>query len=297
MKIVHSFWTKPALREGVNVDDFDRIMGGWYDRRFSYMSWMLSFRQFNTFYPTIELVSDEIGCDILIDKLKLPYTSVRCVLDELNDYPGSLWALGKIKAYSLQDEPFLHVDSDVYIWEKFASRLIKAPLVSQNIEYDFPYYIPVMREVHDNFAYIPEAMIKEKHRTKKIIACNAGVFGGNDTKFFKKYTDEAFKMINKNLDYIAGMKANVFNTIYEQVLFWCMAKEADIEVAFVKEDIDKHFDGISELTGTPIKNTFVHLLGINKRSLEKNRLMEYRLHSAYPDDYYLIMNLLANNQL
>ena len=52
---------------------------------------------------------------ILINKLELPYTDVKVVLDDLNDYDRDLYALGKVYAYGIQEEPFIHVDADIYM--------------------------------------------------------------------------------------------------------------------------------------------------------------------------------------
>ncbi len=80
------------------------------------MSWTLSCLNLRKFYENVELVTDEVGYRYLIEKLKLPYSSVRVELDCINTYPSSLWAIGKLYTYGIQNEPFIHVDGDVYIW-------------------------------------------------------------------------------------------------------------------------------------------------------------------------------------
>src|ERR1700730_5036463 len=129
MKIIQSFWSKPS-REISS----DKSMGGWLEKKNNYMSWALSCLQFRSFYDEVELVTDRYGYDLLINQLELPYTNVKIVLDDLNDFHSDLWALGKIYAYSLQDEPFIHADGDIYIWEKFSDKIENAELVAQNIE-------------------------------------------------------------------------------------------------------------------------------------------------------------------
>ena len=62
---------------------------------------------------------------MLIDKLGLPYTNVFCDLDKLNGYHTQLWALPKLHTYTQQETSFLHVDSDVFIWEKFDDKLLR----------------------------------------------------------------------------------------------------------------------------------------------------------------------------
>ncbi len=75
MKIVHSYWSKPNLIQ----KKASQNLGGWTHRAFNYMSWALSCLKFKEFYPNIELVTDQKGKELLIDRLGLPYTSVKVV--------------------------------------------------------------------------------------------------------------------------------------------------------------------------------------------------------------------------
>lgn len=107
MKIIQSLWSKPSL-----------ITGGWSEKTFYYMSWALSCLKLKEFYNSVELFTDKKGKEFLIDRLQLPYDKVNIVLDDLNEFNSRLWALGKIYTYSIQHEPFIHVDGDVYIYGK-----------------------------------------------------------------------------------------------------------------------------------------------------------------------------------
>lgn len=84
MKIIQSFWT------GKN-NDLEHSYG-WLSNKYHYMSWILSCNQLRKYYDEVELFTDSLGYTILIEKLKLPYTNVHVVLDELNNYHNNLWA-------------------------------------------------------------------------------------------------------------------------------------------------------------------------------------------------------------
>ena len=112
-KIVQSYWSK-AYQNTPN--------SGWAFRESHYMSWALSCLQLKQFYDEIELVTDSEGADLLINKLHLPYTSCLTILDKLKNENPAIWALGKIAAYEVQQEPFIHVDGDIYIWTLFLHR-------------------------------------------------------------------------------------------------------------------------------------------------------------------------------
>ena len=121
MKIVQSFWSGNNWSLDKNY--------GWYSSKYHWLGWVLSVNQLRKFYDEVELVTDRIGYEILINKLKLPYSKVHVILDDLNQYNENLWALAKIKSYSFMNEPFLHVDGDVFIWEKFDEELLKQDII------------------------------------------------------------------------------------------------------------------------------------------------------------------------
>ena len=130
MKIVQSLWSKP--NQGLPFSEKNKL--GWPDRKYNYFSWALSVLQFKQYYDEVELVTDKEGYQLLIDKLGLPYSRVQVLLDDVNDYPPRLWAIGKIYVYNIQEQPFIHADGDVFIWKKFDERFESAPLVAQHWE-------------------------------------------------------------------------------------------------------------------------------------------------------------------
>ncbi|WP_276855556.1 DUF6734 family protein [Bacteroides fluxus] len=139
-KIVQSYWSK-AYKNSPN--------SGWAFRETHYMSWALSCLQLKQFYDEIELITDSEGADLLINKLHLPYTSYLTTLDKLNDENPAIWTLGKIAAYEMQQEPFIHVDGDIYIWKPFPKRIENAGIVAQNIEKNYTFGINLLGEMRN----------------------------------------------------------------------------------------------------------------------------------------------------
>src|ERR1035437_7473627 len=145
MKIVQSFWSKPFLSKNTNI--FDRAKGGGISEKMFYMSTALSCLMLRKFYDDVTLITDEFGKHMLIDVLGLPYTNVIVELDKINHYDENFWALGKIYAYSIQDKPFLHVDSDVFIWKLFDESLLKKDVIFQNYEENVYYYKNICKQI------------------------------------------------------------------------------------------------------------------------------------------------------
>lgn len=294
MKIVHSLWSKPALKRKKGTE---KTSGGWRHEKYYYMSWALSCLCFKEQYGNIELVTDIRGKKLLIDTLKLPYTSVRVELDVLNHYPSELWAVGKLFAYFLQNEPFIHVDGDVYIWEKFKPDLESAPLIGQHLERVEGHYNFGMKQLHKLGVSLPPEFEEDFQIQKKFNATNAGILGGNKVDFFKEYVERAFWFIDKNLHKIDSsiIGAN-YALIYEQYLFSVLARAKKIEVHHY---IGGNGEDIGQVTNFMRKygeNKFVHLLGDSKSVFDNCRELEMQLRCEYPEYHETIMEFLnANN--
>lgn len=294
MKIVQSYWTKPSFKK--KQSESDRSAGGWLDIKYNYLSWALSCLQLKKFYNEVELVTDEFGFELLVNKLNLPYSNVKVILDDLNEYNPDLWALGKIYAYSVQEEPFLHVDGDIYIWERFAPRIENAALVCQNLE-EMRLYDKVFNQITKYFNFIPLELLKSKNKNGKIKAANAGILGGTDIAFFKNYTEKAFQFVNNNLNIINKMDVGLFNMIFEQSLFYALSEDKKIDLTFLFPNMNEWYDGIADFTGVPDRVKYIHAIGFYKQGQLTCDFLELKLQQDYPDYYYRIKRLLYTHEL
>lgn len=294
MKIVQSFWSKPFLKKRpASIED--RKVGGFISKRFFYFSWALSCLQLKEFYTDVELVTDSKGKHLLIDLLNLPYSQVNLSLDQLETEHEDLWALGKLKAYEIQKNPFIHVDSDVFIWSKFPQSVESALLVAQNFE---PGVVEETRDIvlstYKNFNYFPYFMKKEPFYIKMY---NAGILGGNLVSFFEQYVQEAYTFIKRNVKYLSSIGIGSFNVVFEQYLFYRLVESKNINVTVLFEDMDINFSKITEFNNVPHKSTYIHLLGKYKKSENISRQLEIRLLLDYPHYYFRILELLEKKIL
>ena len=77
----------------------------------------------------------------LFEKLfRLPYDEYR-VVKCTGEYANWFYCWPKIVTYQDQNEPFIHIDTDVFMWEPIPQRLLIAPLVAQHRERDSNFYI------------------------------------------------------------------------------------------------------------------------------------------------------------
>jgi hypothetical protein len=125
MRAVWSLWSKPFAAA---------TSWGWHRPEHHLLAWGLSLRLARRHYPETTLVTDSAGKALLVDALGLSFASVSTELDRLRDADPNLWALGKLVAYSIQDEPFVHLDTDVFLWRALPTRLTSAPVLAQHRE-------------------------------------------------------------------------------------------------------------------------------------------------------------------
>ncbi len=290
MKIIHSFWSKPSTEPRVRKFE-DRQMGGWLDKRYYYMSWVLSCLQFKKYYQHVELVTDSNGKQLLKDYLELPYDDVKVDLDSYNNFHPDLWAISKLHAYTIQTEPFLHVDSDVFIWDRLRE-VENKPLIAQNEDIGFEFYYKVWKEIQKHFLYIPEYMNSDYNSKLQINSCNAGIFGGTDVAFIKEFACEALEFLNKNISNYSGVNLGSTVLIYEQYLFSSLARSKKKEVSYLFDQMSSSYLEVSTFSTVPSKRKYVHLVGSAKRNKIACENLEYRLRFEYPDYYYYVLELL-----
>ena len=291
MRIIQTFWSggRDPLQYGY----------GWRHAEHNLMSWALSCCSLREYYDQVELYTDQRGYDVLIEKLHLPYTAVHVVYDDHLCLPQH-WAYAKIKTYSMQTEPFLHVDGDIYAPVPFPKEALSAPLVAQNREIGTVYY----RRMMDNVlrcqeielpSYITEALHEES-----VASYNMGMFGGSDLDFINRYCHEAFSFLERNRmnDWSLPHSRVCCNILFEQVFFAVLADLEHRDVASVlgrgvKDEgySGREFCDLSYWSQRP----FFHLLGGHKRNPYNVEMLRRTLLRLYPDVLDRLTALFASS--
>lgn len=292
MKIVQSYWSKPY-----EVSSDNGQMGGWTHKLFHYMSCALSCLKLSEYYQT-ELVTDQVGRNILVDKIGLPYQFVKEDLEGVN-YPTSSWAIGKIIAYLSQTEPFLHVDNDIYIWDKFPDKIIQSNLAVQSVEEGYTYNDLYTRDVIDKFDYVPNPILDCKMYDYKVTGINAGIIGGNNISFIHKYAKEAIRFVDSNLNCIDKLlNPNGFNLVFEQCLFYNMARQSNEEITcLIDEQMNLEYRELVRFWDAPFHTSYIHAISSYKRHYVIGEQVAQRLWYEYPDYFYRIQQLVKDNEI
>jgi len=293
MKIIQSYWSKPYNRAS------NGFYGGWYSKTFHYMSCALSCLKLSEFY-TVELITDKRGKRLLVEEMGLPYKSVYDDLEYI-DYPEDLWAVGKIVAYAKQNESFIHVDNDIFIWNSFSNDLVNSDLIAQSEEENHEYYEKFYDDISKFFDYIPQQILehRENYSQQKNFSVNAGILGGNNVDFIKEYTNEAFIFIEKNLKNLNKLPdPSSFNLLFEQYLFYCIAQTNKEEIGYYFDTkMDSRYKELLSFWNVPNSCSYIHPLSNYKNYYIICEQITQRLWFEYPDYYKRIQELIKQNIL
>jgi hypothetical protein len=214
-RAVWSFWSKPYIAFHQRA---------WLSPKHHMLSWILSVRRAEMHFPETVLVTDDEGAELLVERLGLRFCAVSCELNELQDEDPCWWALGKLYAYRSQNEPFVHVDNDVFLWDALSPQITSLPVFGQNPErfrFGFGAYRPDLWEqaIGPN-GWLP---VEWKWYTRRLgsVAICCGIFGGTNAAFIQHYAETAIQMVRRNREQLARLKATEklgSNIIVEQYL-------------------------------------------------------------------------------
>jgi len=273
---------------------------GWSSPEYHLMGWALSCLQLQKLYGNVKLYANSQAARLLIDTLQLPYSEVNLSLDNLNLIHPDLWALPKVYTYSLQEQPFLHVDGDVFIFEPFNPSLLAGELIAQNVEVATENsYILAQKEFMRQFAFFPNCIKKDFESEIPFQACNAGILGGNNVAFFHEYAAMAFEYINKNAEKLEHINVNMFNVFFEQHLFYALAKEKGMKVNVFFDELinDNGYKHLGNFHETPFHRNYLHLIGGFKRDEFTCIQMAAKLRELYPEYYERIIALFHKKNI
>lgn len=206
------------------------------------------------------------------------------------------WALAKVKAYSLQTEPFLHIDGDIYLTQPLPQSITEARLIAQNKERCTEYY----RGMIDRFLSVDGLKLApqfaEVLKSDNVPSYNLGFCGGNDLGFFGRFCGEVEKFFRDN-DFNGEKFRNAdisANVVYEQMFFSIMARDEGTEITTIHpetiRDNGYRADEFCDLQHYG-QRQFVHVLGGHKRTQRTCRMVERTLLLKYPELYERIAAL------
>ncbi len=290
MKIIQTYWN-PDKQGNPYAQK-----GGFLSPEVHWMSWALSCISLKKFHSRVELYTNQRGKDLL-QSFDLPYEfKITHDNDFMSKLNPKLWAYSKIYTYSLQNEPFLHVDGDVYIWKAFNKYLLKENLIAQCLEYNWSIY----KECIDDYKFLNNNHMPDwmKVGLETPSGYNAGILGGNNIDFIKRYSKYAIDFYLDNLkiwDEFRNLNRNL-NVLSEQYLFYCLSLSEKQNVScLTKKPLDSP-EGLIEFANfrtIPHESSFFHALGGVKKQTIVNDFISYCLYKEDPVLWHRIINVCS----
>lgn len=293
MQYLQTFWTGPSNQHHQNLT---ALKAGWRSCEYHWMSWALSCLQAKKILGSVSLVTDARGREILVNQLKLPYLNISTALETTLDlYDPRLWALAKIYTYSIQTQPFLHLDGDVFFWQRPSDDFLRSPLIAQNLDKDLPMYVEALDQINKHFSFIPQSFQKQSYHKNTIYASNAGLIGGHDLSTIKKYCSQAFEFVERNKDALDKLATGNLNFIFEQFLFCQLAAAEGVEISYLNGVVDTPvYNDYIKFEDIPYVN-IIHPVGGFKKNPQVCDHVAKTLRNDYPEYYYRIIEMVRKS--
>jgi hypothetical protein len=286
MQAVWSFWSAPYVAH---------YRHAWLRQIDHLLSWVVSVQSARCHYSDAVLVTDTPGRRFLVEKLGLPFTAVSTELDTLRDEDSDWWMLGKLVAYSQQTAPFVHIDSDVFLWRALPTHVATAPVFAQNPEQHLRSrdYRPADIELALRAAngHLPPEWEWGSSRGPVLQAENCGVLGGQDAGFLRHYAQSAIDLLlcpGNRAGWRRLSDKQQYNYVVEQFfLSACIGYHGGrpdspyrgVRVAHVFSSWSEAFD-----PNHAARAGYTHLMTA-KRHLATGRRLEARVRRDWPDFY------------
>ena len=300
MRAVWSHWSKPFLQKRGS---------SWLSPLHHLLAWGLSLRLARKHYPETMLVTDRAGKALLVDSLGLRFNHVSTELESIRNADPAWWALGKLVAYSLQEQPFVHLDTDVFLWKPLPPGLANAAVFAQCPE-DHSAFTDWCKphDVETVFAHhnLPLPAEWEWSRSRYVDyfrEANCGIVGGNRTDFIRHYANLAKDIVLNPAHAKAWAtfdNKGACNMIVEQFML-------DACVEYHRSNPESPFRGISMRYLFPswaeaynpeasARAGFTHLLGDAKRDHLVSQRLEQRTQDEDIHFYRHCLHLSRNSK-
>jgi hypothetical protein len=298
MRAVWSFWSKPSQAR-TNI--------GWYSDLHHLLAWGLSLQTAGRHYPETVLITDRAGKKLLIDQLGLPFVHVSTELERLAHVDSGWWALGKLVAYSIQDQPFIHIDSDAFLWKALPRHLIGSqvfalcPVFYANDSNLLP--LEIENAFAEHGSKLPAEWQWARARANTFFREEAcGILGGCNVAFLRYYAAMAVGLVMDSDNAAAWSRLPdkiCLNTIVEQFLlaacidyhrYHAASPYQGIQVNHLFSSIDEALDyrRAAQLGHT-------HLLGGAKSHPVVARRLEERVRRENPAYFRRCQQVLAKS--
>ncbi|MEZ6100279.1 MAG: DUF6734 family protein [Pirellulaceae bacterium] len=216
MKVVYSFYSGPYAGDPATNP------GNWSNPGVEFLIWAWSVLETRKWASKVELVTDDFGA-ALFDELGIEFDSVVTALNNVEPSGGKLWAIGKLEAYALQDEPFMHLDGDAWFATPPSDDILAYRLACQSKEDATPGspYARCLREVLQGTDDVFPYRLFHAIGPRTPVASCLSVYVCNDLEFNLEYCTQARSFYDEWVAKKPGSFQDLqeWNIVVEQLMF------------------------------------------------------------------------------
>ena len=278
----------------------------WLSPKHQVLAWTLSLETARKHYGKTSLFTDDEGARILIDGIGLEFDTVSVDLNELAQSDPEWWTLGKMMTYRAQTEPFVHIDEDVFLWQRLPQELEQAPVFAQNAEYFSCapwWYQPEALEsiVKEHRGWLPDEWLWYRSSGQPERGECCGIVGGSRVDFVRYWADLGIQMIEhpRNREGWSRLPNKLAHMllIEQYLLAVCVeyhrnrpgSPYSDIAIQYLFDSESNPFD-----PACAARNGFTHLIGPAKQDALLMERLEKRVQRDYPEHYERCLTYLGS---
>jgi hypothetical protein len=240
------------------------------DEEMIYDMYHLSAFLLKEIYGEVHLITDLEGKERL---KKIKFSSVETHLEDLPKDLRVAWSLGKVYSYKViaeKNEPFFHIDNDVFLFKELPDHILANDIIVQHKEegaydfYDADFFIK----------NIPNPFYLKDHKIS--YAANMSIFGGFNIEFIKNYAENVLKLAldkeNQNF-----LRTTSFNKSFQPA---CMIEQYSMSLLADANNVDVYylFNNFLEFDSKSEEIGFCHLWSAkhhNKELHNKIKKLKY----------------------
>lgn len=294
VKYIHSLWSTPST-----INNFDNK----YDVKYltkNFYSYLLSALLIKRLGYKIELYCDKEAFEMYS---LIPYDNIHLVDFDNDGIDSKFWIYGKIKTHTLINEPYIHIDGDVFMFRDIIGNNLengKYPVVVQSIEDNLT--------IGDSFSklysnslnpYIKYTWHEIDWNKYNLVAYNCGVIGFSDMELKNEYANKVkdiLRDISKDIDFSENRKKyDGMFLIAEQSLLYYIIQENNVKPL----EILKYEDMINDVnwsSNLASKIGYVHMWSYSKYRNDVIQQIKIKISNFFPD-YHKVIQEFENKYI
>lgn len=270
---------------------------GYYSPEIHWLAFSLSCLLIKKYHPERRMLfyGNKVVVKLLLEIFKLPYDNggeISCPRMRAGFY-----AWGKFETFKKQEEPYVHIDNDIFIGNPLPAEIFNAELITQHEERDSTFYKRVLKHLISNNIIIPD-YLSNLLNEPYVPSFNHGLFGGSDLDFIGYYLGEVEKFLDRNHSVIQNIdRIYLLNVVYDQWLFYALCRLHQKRPVMYFREIVKDFrmpvNEVESAINFPGSN-YLHLMN-HKQNYRCNQMIIRKMKAYFPEYYERIVRYCYDN--